>query len=124
LTHTTGVYSTTRKIQMDTLVTRLKAAGVWSKLDWFCTALMFMADEHDSLIDWTQPTRSLEIVGTPTFTPFSGWQGMTSLNNSKLKSGWQPTDGPHSTALSFTLFAHVESMAAENNAQASRELAT
>jgi hypothetical protein len=116
LTHTTGVYSTTRKIQMDTLVTRLKSAGVWSKLDWFCGA-MFMANEHDSLIDWTQPTRSLVIVGTPTFTDFTGWQGMASINNSKLASGWEPTDGPHSTALSFTLFVHVESMAAENNAQ-------
>jgi hypothetical protein len=116
LAETTGDYTTTRKIQIDTLITQLKTAGVWSKLDWFCGA-MFMANEHDSLIDWTQPTRSLVIDGTPTFTPFGGWQGMASLNNSKLKSGWEPTDGPHSTSTSFTLFVHVESMAAENNAQ-------
>jgi len=116
LAEVTGDYPTTRKIQIDALISELKTAGVWSKLDWFCGA-MFMANEHDSLLDWTQPTRSLVKVLTPTYTPYGDWQGMTALNNSKLKSGWQPTDGPNATLTSFALFIRVNSTAAENNLQ-------
>ena len=35
LTAFTGSYTTTAKRQMDRLVTELKSAGVWGKLDWY-----------------------------------------------------------------------------------------
>lgn len=110
-------YNTTQKIQIDTLITNLKSAGVWADLDWYYGG-NFMGNVHDSLLDWTNPTRSLVVVGTPTFLPFVGWQGMPSFNNSKLKSGWQPTDGPHSSLASFTLFIRIVAMSGENNNQA------
>lgn len=113
----TGDYSTTRKIQLDRMIGGLKTAGVWSKLDWFYGG-KFTANEHDSLVDWTTPARSLVKVGSPTYTAFVGWQGVTpATTNAKLKSGWNVGDGPHSTGTSLTLFMQVESEANENNMQ-------
>ena len=35
----TGSYTTTAKRQIDSLITELKSAGIWSKLDWYGNAL-------------------------------------------------------------------------------------
>lgn len=113
----TGTYSTTLKIQMDTFITELKDAGVWAELDWFSCA-RFAVNEHDSLVDWTQPTRSMVKVGGVTFTPFVGWQGATPATaDARLTTGYDPGDGPHGTATDLTVFAKITSIAAENGMQ-------
>lgn len=110
----TGTYSTTLKIQIDSLITGLKSSGVWAKLDWlYCGR--FTVNEHDSLIDWTNPARTLVKVGGAVYTPLVGWTGLPSINDSRLKSGWNIGDGPHSTSTSLSMFAKVESIVANEN---------
>jgi hypothetical protein len=111
----TGTYSTTAKRQIDTHITELKNAGVWSKLDYYVN-FNWAINEHDSLLDWTHPTRSLAKVGGVTWTPGQGWTGASpTLSNSRLTSGWNIGDGPHSTGTSFCMFCKIDSIASPEN---------
>jgi len=58
----TGSYTTTAKRQIDRLITELKSAGIWSKLDWYGNAL-WATTEHDALLNWTNPAQPLTKVG-------------------------------------------------------------
>ena len=58
----TGSYTTTAKRQIDRLITELKSAGIWSKLDWYGNAL-WATTEHDALLNWTNPAQTLTKVG-------------------------------------------------------------
>ena len=110
----TGTYSTSIKIQIDTFISGLKAAGVWSELDWFSCG-RFFDNEHDSYLDWTQPTRSLAKIGGITFAPFAGWTGLSSINNARLSSGWNIGDGSISDATHLTMFVKVEAIVSPEN---------
>lgn len=108
-------YTTTEKIQMDTLITRLKSAGVWAKLDWYGTA-RWAKSEHDALIDWTQPTRSLTKVGSASWTLGVGLTGVNPMtSDSRYKSGWEVGDGPHSTTTSFAFFCNITAISVPQN---------
>lgn len=110
----TGTYSTTAKIQMDTLITELKSAGVWAKFDWYGNAY-WAVNEHDALINWKFPTQTLVKVGTPTWTQGVGLTGATPLSNSRYTSGWQVSTGPNASAADVSMFVKITAISAPQN---------
>lgn len=63
----------TRKGHINTLVTALKSAGIWTKLD----HLVVCANtaEADGLLDWKNPSTPWTAVNSPTFTSDQGYAG-------------------------------------------------
>lgn len=114
----TGTYTTSRKIQIDRFITSLKGSGAWAQLDWFVCGRLTV-NEHDSFVNWINPAQSLAKAGTPnpTYTAEVGNYGGLSTQSGHLKSGWNPTTGPHATTTSCTLFAKVASVANQNGLQ-------
>lgn len=88
-----------RKNQIDTLVTSLKAAGVWSKLD----SLFVFAAHHEQAarVDWKAVSRIATAVSSPTFTADRGFTFNGS--SSYLALGFNPsTHGVNLTGTSGT----------------------
>lgn len=70
------------------LVSALKTAGIWTRLDllYVCAA----ADSQASTINWMNPgTNTLVAAGSPTFTADRGWTGVTTTG--KLSTGFNPS---------------------------------
>ncbi len=63
----------TRKGHINTLITALKSAGVWSKLDHFVVCANTAA--ADGLLDWKNPSTPWTAVSSPTFTSDRGYAG-------------------------------------------------
>jgi hypothetical protein len=100
----TGSYATTAKRQIDRLITELKSAGVWSKLDWYGNAF-WATTEHDALLNWINPARTLTRVGGASWVAGQGLKGVSPMTDpGRYKSGWNVGDGPHSSATSFAMF--------------------
>ena len=84
----TGTYTTTAKRQIDHLVTELKSAGIWSKLDWYGNAL-WATTEHDALLNWTNPAQTLTKVGGASWIAGQGLKGVNPMTDTgRYKSGW------------------------------------
>jgi len=106
----TGSYTTTAKRQIDRLITELKSAGIWSKLDWYGNAL-WATTEHDALLNWTNPTQTLTKVGGASWVSVQGLKGVSPMTDAgRYKSSWNVGDGPHSTTTSFAMFCKVTSI--------------
>ena len=105
-----GSYTTTAKRQIDRLITELKSAGIWSKLDWYGNAL-WATTEHDALLNWTNPAQTLTKVGGASWTAGQGLKGVNPMTDAgRYKSGWNVGDGPHSGATSFAMFCKITSI--------------
>jgi hypothetical protein len=106
----TGSYTTTAKRQIDHMITELKSAGIWSKLDWYGNA-RWATTEHDALLNWTNPAQNLTKVGGASWVPSQGLKGVNPMTDVGLyKSGWNVGNGPHSTATSFAMFCKIASI--------------
>lgn len=102
-----GSYIASAKRQIDRLITELKSASVWGKLDWYGNAF-WATTEHDALLDWTNPARSLIKVGGVSWAPGQGLKGVNPMTDlGRYKSGWNVGDGLHSTATSFAMFCKI-----------------
>ena len=111
-------YTTTAKRQIDHLITELKSAGIWSKLDWYGNAL-WATTEHDALLNWTNPAQTLTKVGGASWVPGQGLKGVNPMTDAgRYKSGWNVGDGPHSTrhVVRDVLQDHVHRCAAGQHA--------
>ncbi len=64
---------TTRKGLINTLITDLKSAGVWSKLDWLC--LFASHDLQSGLLNAVSPAKTAIAVNSPSFTADRGLSG-------------------------------------------------
>jgi hypothetical protein len=103
----TGAYDTIAKRQIDRLITELKGAGVWNKLDWYGNA-HWATNEHDALLNWINPTQTLTKIGGASWTLGEGLNGVNPMDDSgRFKSGWNVGTGPHSTATSFAMFCKI-----------------
>lgn len=108
-------YPTSSKIQIDTLISELKTEGVWAKFDWYGNAYWALS-EHDALLDWTQPTRTLDKVGSAFWTLGAGLSGVSPpTSNSRYKSDWNLGDGANSGAANFAFFCKITAIAAPQN---------
>jgi hypothetical protein len=107
-----GSYTTTEKIQMDRLITELKSAGVWAKLDWYGIAY-WAKTEHDALLNWIDPVhKTLTKVGSASWAQGVGLSGVNPVtSNSRYKSGWNVGDGANSTATNISMFSKVTAIA-------------
>ena len=106
----TSSYDTTTKRQIDRLISELKSAGVWSKLDWYGNAL-WAASEHDALLNWVDPAQTLTKVGGASWVSGQGLKGVNPMTDSgRYKSGWNVGAGPHSTPTSFAMFCKITSV--------------
>ena len=114
----TGSYTTTAKRQIDRLITELKSAGIWSKLDWYGNAF-WAVSEHDALLNWVNPAQTLTKVGGASWMTGQGLKGVNPMTDSgRYKSGWNVGNGPHSTATSFAMFCKITSVdAPQDNMQ-------
>jgi hypothetical protein len=111
----TGTYSTTDKLQIDTLITELKDAGVWSELDWYGNA-HWAVNEHDALLNWVNPAQTLTKVGGAFWTQGVGLTGVNpAINSGRYKSGWNIASGPNAAATDFAMFASVTDIFAPQN---------
>ena len=107
LAASTGDYSTAAKRQIDRLITGLKSAGIWGKLDWYGNAF-WAVNEHDALLNWVNPSQTLTKVGGATWTQGQSLKGVHPMTGSgRYKSGWNIADGPHGTATSFCMFCKI-----------------
>jgi hypothetical protein len=78
---------TTRKGVIDTLITSLKNAGVWSKLD--VLYMMAAADAQAARLEWKgNASDNLAAINSPTFTANSGYTGDGAT--SYLATGYSP----------------------------------
>jgi hypothetical protein len=106
----TGSYTTTAKRQIDRLITELKSASVWSKLDWYGNAF-WATTEHDALLNWINPAQALTKVGGASWFSGQGLKGVNPMTEiGRYKSGWNVGDGPHSSATSFAMFCKITSI--------------
>jgi hypothetical protein len=88
-----------RKQLINTLISSLKAAGVWQKLD--ALYVMAAADEQSGQRNWKADTFNLAPVSAPTFTPDQGYAGDGAT--SYLNTGFVPsTNGVNFTLNSAT----------------------
>lgn len=73
--------SETRKGQINTLITSLKTAGVWTKLD--VLYVFAAADQQAALLNWKGDTNNATAVNSPSFVSDSGFKsdGSTSWVN-------------------------------------------
>ena len=93
--------TTTRKGQIDTCVTSLKSAGVWSLLSMM--HLMAAADSQAASINWINPaTFTFSTVGSPTFTADLGYTFNGTSNY--LNTGFTPSTAGGNFALSSASF--------------------
>lgn len=79
----------TRKGHINTFVTALKSAGIWTKLD-----RLFLFASHDAqagLLDLLNPAQSASAVASPTFTTNKGFKG--NGTDSYVDSNFNPTVG-------------------------------
>lgn len=79
--------SASRKVLINTLISSLKTAGVWSKLDAFY--MLAAADAQSSLLNWVQDAYNLTAVNSPAFDVDRGrtGDGLTSYDD----TGFNPT---------------------------------
>jgi hypothetical protein len=106
---------TTHKNLANTLVTALKSAGVWSKLD--ILYVFAVGNRANARVNWKNPgTYTITEVGSMSWTAD---RHFTAANNTSnyLKTGWRPFDGG---TYQFTLNTHhagvyVRASASENN---------
>lgn len=111
----TGTYSTTEKIQLDTLICALIDAGIWLKLDWYWNAY-WAKNEHDALLDWKNPTRSLEKIGAGLWTLNVGLSGVNPMINSgRFATHYDVGDGPNATNTNIAVFAKITAVASPQN---------
>lgn len=68
-----------RKKTIDTFVKTLVNNNLWADLGLLC--IHKIPTQQQSLVDLIQPSRSLNIVGAPTFTANTGWVPNTSISN-------------------------------------------
>lgn len=79
--------SETRKRVINTLITALKSAGVWNKLD---TLYVFAAaDAQSALLNWKSSSYGASAVNTPTFTTDRGY--VSNGTTSYLDTGFIPS---------------------------------
>lgn len=93
----------TRKGQIDTLIRRLKIAGLWTKFD-----ILYLLAAHDAQaarLNWIADAHNLTAVSSPTFTEDRGYAGNGST--SYLDTGWAPSTGPNFTLNSASLGVYV-----------------
>jgi hypothetical protein len=108
-------YNTTEKIQIDTLISALKSAGVWTKFDWYGNAY-WAKSEHDALINWKNVAQTLVKVGSASWTLGAGLSGVNpATGNSRYKSAWNVGDGAHSSATNFAFFSKITAIAVPQN---------
>jgi hypothetical protein len=107
-------YPTTAKIQMDTLISALKTAGVWAKFDWYGNAYWALS-EHDALINWKNCPQALTQVGSASWSAGAGLIGDTPTSNSRYKSGWNIGDGSASNTTHFAFFTKITAISAPQN---------
>jgi hypothetical protein len=107
-------YINSDKIQIDTLISRLKSAGVWAKFDWYGNA-HWAKSEHDALVNWRNVAQSLVKVGSASWSMGVGLSGTTPTSNSRYKSGWNVGDGAHSSATNFAFFSNITVISAPQN---------
>jgi hypothetical protein len=106
----TSTYDTTTKRQIDRLISELKSAGVWTKLDWYGNAFWTLS-EHDALLNWVNPAQTLTKVGGASWALGQGLRGVNPMTDSgRYKSGWNVGAGPHSTPTSFAIFCKITSV--------------
>jgi hypothetical protein len=108
-------YPTTEKIQIDTLISELKASGAWATLDWYGNGY-WARSEHDALLNWFNPAQTLVKVGGASWTYQSGLKGVNPMTASgRYKSGWNVGAGPYSTTTSLTLGVKVTTIDVPQN---------
>ncbi len=77
-----------RKYLINTLISSLKTAGVWTKLD--CLYVLAAADSQAALVNWKNPgTFNLTAAGSPTFSADDGYTGDAS--SASLATGFTPS---------------------------------
>jgi len=90
----------TRKGQINTLITSLKTAGVWTKLDVFY--VFAAADQQAALLNWKGDTNNATAVNSPSFVADSGFKsdGSTSWVNTHYN--------PYVDSVNFSILsAHI-----------------
>ena len=103
--------SATRKGHINTLISALKTAGIWTKLD-----VLYILAAHDAQaarLNWKADAYNLTAVNSPTFTTDRGYAGDGST--SYLDTGWDAaTNGAQFTQNSATIFGWSRT-AGQNN---------
>ena len=61
----------TRKGLINTVIVDLKAASIWTKLDWL--SVMAAGTSQQALLNWVDPTQTMTVGSTPTFTVDRGY---------------------------------------------------
>lgn len=92
--------STALKDAVESLITNLKADGVWTLIDWL--GLGPMHDEQAARVNLKNPSQVATIVGSPVFTAKQGYAGDNTAAN--LNSG---VAGTTVTDTNSSLFARV-----------------
>lgn len=69
-----------RKGLIDTAIVCLKTNGVWAKEDWL--VVMAAGNSHDGLLNWKDPSKTLSIAGSVTFSPVDRGFNVTAVSAS------------------------------------------
>ncbi|TPL98327.1 SGNH/GDSL hydrolase family protein [Mesorhizobium sp. B2-3-10] len=96
--------------RINTLITSLKTAGVWGKLD--CLYVMAAPNAQAANLNWISPNFTLTPVNSPVFTANQGYYGDGA--SSYLKTGFNPAVGTNNYTLnsaSFGVWINVSSTA-------------
>lgn len=62
----------TRKGLINTAIGCLQSNSLWTKEDWI--VVMAAGNQHDALLDWANPSKTLSVVGSVTFTTDLGFK--------------------------------------------------
>ena len=84
-----GSYSTNQQIAINNLISSLKTAGVWAKLD--TLQIYALANSTDARFNWKTATSQATLTGSPSFTAYSGFS--TSSTANYIITGFNPTSG-------------------------------
>lgn len=103
--------SASRKGQINQLITALKTAGVWNKLDML--KVFAAADAQAALLDWRSATYDASVVSGPTFTADRGYAGDGAASYVNL--AWAPSNGVNFLQDSACLFGWSRTAAQEAN---------
>lgn len=110
-----AIPSASQQTIQETLVTDLKAAGVWSKLDSF-SVYATDGDSDFALIDWKRLSTQTA-TNSPTFTSNSGYRGDGA--SARIQSGFVPsTDGVNYQLSSASMFKYRYQVWTTGQAQA------
>ena len=81
--------SASRIAAIDLLITTLKAASIWSKLD--VLQVYAAADQQAALLNWVSTSFNASVVNAPTFTADRGFNG--NGTTSYVNTGFKPSLG-------------------------------